>query len=337
MVESCGTTYAFGKLFNLTFSRKILMRVFLTVLSLVASAAASTSFAAEAFPLNARRILFLGDSITNSGHYVADIETQLRLQGIKPLPEFINVGLSSETCTGLSEPDHPFPRPDVHERLDRALEKVKPDVVVACYGMNDGIYHPFSEVRFQAYQAGIKMIVDKVHGIGAKIVLVTPPPFDATPLKSQPGKLLPAGAEKYAWFAIYENYDREVIQRYAAWVMAQKTSADMVVDVHGPLTDFLAERRQRDPAYHVASDGVHMNEAGHQVMAKAILKAWGVTSWKEPLAELRKLIKQREHLLHDAWLTHVGHERPGVKEGLPLGQAVGKANELARQIGVICD
>ncbi len=115
------------------------------------------------FPLSAKRILFLGDSITHAGGYVAWIETQLRLQGVKPMPEIINLGLSSETLSGLSEAGHPFPRPDVHERLDRALAKIKPDVVVACYGMNDGIYHPFSEERFRAYQEGVKRLIQKVH------------------------------------------------------------------------------------------------------------------------------------------------------------------------------
>ena len=123
----------------------------LLILSLVLQTAAAD----DSFPLTAQRILFLGDSITNSGYYVADIETQLRIQGVDPMPELVNIGLPSETCTGLSEPDHPFPRPDVHERLDRALAKVKPDVVVACYGMNDGIYYPFSNERFKAYQDGI--------------------------------------------------------------------------------------------------------------------------------------------------------------------------------------
>ena len=101
-----------------------------------------------AFPLTAQRILFLGDSITNSGYYVADIECQLRLQGLKDVPELINLGLSSETCSGLSEPAHPFPRPDVHERLQRALTMIQPDVVGACYGLIDGSYHPFDQDRF---------------------------------------------------------------------------------------------------------------------------------------------------------------------------------------------
>ncbi len=93
----------------------------------------------------AKTVLFLGDSITHSGHYISFIETRLRQDNDNRIPEIINLGLPSETCSGLSEPDHPFPRPTVHERLDRALTKIKPDLVFACYGMNDGIYYPFSE------------------------------------------------------------------------------------------------------------------------------------------------------------------------------------------------
>ena len=153
-------------------------------------------------PIEAKRVLFLGDSITNTGHYIAVFEAMLRESG-RPVPEMINLGLSSETCSGLSEPDHPFPRPNVHERLDRALAKVKPDLVFACYGMNDGIYYPFSEDRFKAYQDGINKLIEKVHAAKAKLILITPPPFDPLPLKKKK-KLRPAGSDKFAWFAIYE-------------------------------------------------------------------------------------------------------------------------------------
>ena len=291
----------------------------------------SASAGAEpSFPLRAKRILFLGDSITNSGYYVAHIETQMRIQGVASVPEIINIGLPSETCSGLSEPDHPFPRPDVHERLDRALEKVKPDVVVACYGMNDGIYYPFSEERFAAYKTGIEKLIAKVHAADAKLVLVTPPPFDPTPLKDK-GKLLPADAEKFAWFAIYENYD-DVLKKYAAFVMQQAENVEMVIDVHTPLNEFLAEQRRKDPTFHVASDGVHMNEAGHEIMSATILKAWGIESWETPSDQLRKLMKQKEGTLHDAWLTHVGHKRPKTKVGPPLKEAQSKAAALETQI-----
>ena len=89
-----------------------------------------------------QRVLFLGNSITYSGQYVADIEAYYRLVHPTLEIEWINVGLPSETVSGLSEEGHAdgaFPRPDLHERLERVLKQTQPDLVFANYGMNDGI------------------------------------------------------------------------------------------------------------------------------------------------------------------------------------------------------
>ncbi len=283
-----------------------------------------------AFPLQARKILFLGDSITHSGHYIYEIEARLRLQGVEPLPEFLNVGLSSETCTGLSEPGHPFPRPNVQGRLIRALELTKPDVVVACYGMNDGIYHPFDEERFRQYQQGLQRIVRESRARGARVVLLTPPPFD--PLgPSKQNKLRPADADEHAYFAMYEDYD-SVLKRYGKWILQQPELADLVIDVHSPLSAFTAQQRQSNPDFTLAPDGIHPNAEGHRVLAETILAAWGVEPTEPPDPALLKLVAQRGSLLHDAWLTHIGHERPGVKPGLPIEEAKTRAAELLEQI-----
>ena len=82
-----------------------------------------------------KRVIFLGDSITYSGGYVDILEAAARVDHPERAPEFINLGLPSETVSGLSEPGHAggqFPRPTVHERLDRVLAKTKPDLIVAC-------------------------------------------------------------------------------------------------------------------------------------------------------------------------------------------------------------
>ncbi len=86
------------------------------------------------FPLKAKKILFLGDSITHAGHYIALIEAQLSLASDDPPPVLINLGLPSETCSGLSEPDHPFPRPNVHERIDRGWPKSSPTLWLPATG-----------------------------------------------------------------------------------------------------------------------------------------------------------------------------------------------------------
>lgn len=278
----------------------------------------------------ARRIVFVGDSITYAGHYVSVVEARLRIAGLDPLPELINVGLPSETCSGLSEPDHPFPRPDVHERLSRVLQATQPDVVVACYGMNDGIYHPFDEKRFAAYRDGVNRLIDKVHAAGAKLVLMTPPPFDPLPLE-QRGVLRPAGVDKYAWFAVYEDYD-DVLARYAAWILAQTDRVEMVIDLHTPINAALSEARKGDPKHTMAGDGIHLDAHGHRLLAATILDAWGFGGDTQPSAEVLELIDRRQQLLRDAWLTHVGHKRPGIKDGLPLAAAQERSTQLDGQI-----
>lgn len=268
----------------------------------------------------AGRIVFLGDSITHDGHYIAILDAYLSQQRGASAPELINLGLPSETCSGLSEPDHPFPRPDVHERLERALTRARPSLVVACYGMNDGIYHPFSAERFATFQRGVNKLIDKVHAAGAKLVLMTPPAFDPLPMRKR-GKLLPAGKEKYAWFAIYEGYD-EVLARYAEWVLAQKERVEMVIDLHSPVAAYLLKRRAKDPDFVLSGDGVHLNAEGHEVLAAAILGAWDERA--DPAGvdpRLLELAVQRQKILHNAWLSHVGHKRPGMKAGLTLADA----------------
>lgn len=279
--------------------------------------------------LDGKKVLFMGDSITAAGHYVTVIETQLRASGIDPKTEFINLGLPSETCSGLSEPDHPFPRPNVQERLERALAKIKPDVVFACYGMNDGIYHPFSEERFQGYQTGVKKIIAKTKAAGAKLILMSPPPFDPLPLRNK-GKLAAKDANQFAYFVIYENYDNEVLKPYGDWVMTLEDHDDVeaVIDLHGPVNAYVTEQRKSDPQFTMSGDGVHLNKQGHDIMAETILKALGMSEFKEVSPEVQSLISQRQKVLHDAWLSEVGHLRPGVKAGLPIEEAKQKAADL---------
>lgn len=265
------------------------------------------------------RIVFLGDSITHGGHYITMLETyfQQEQRDVDDL-EWINLGLPSETCSGLSEPSHPFPRPNVHERLDRALEKMDPDVLVFCYGMNDGIYHPFDEDRFRAFQAGITSVVEKAKKTGAYVILLTPPAFDPLPMKRQ-GKLVPADGEEFAWHSIYEDY-ASVTQRYADWILTQRPTVDMVIDIHSPIVLNLEARRQTDPDYTMSNDGVHLNEEGHRIIANAILEAWEKPG-RSLDPGLYAQLSARQEIMHAAWLSHVGYLRPEVEPGLPMDEA----------------
>lgn len=282
-----------------------------------------------------RRVVFLGDSITYAGQFAEDVEAVLRVSDPALRCEFLNVGLPSETVSGLSEPGHAggqFPRPDLHERLDRVLAKTKPDLVVACYGMNDGIYHPFREDRFAKYRDGIKRLREKVTASGAKILHVTPSVFDPVPIKSQ---TLPAGLDEYR--RPYEGYD-DVLDRYSQWLTGQRAEGWDVVDVHGPMKRSLDAGRAKAPNFRLADDGVHVNAQGHWLIADAILRHWGVADGEKVLAadphgaEVLALVQQKQRSLKDAWLTATGHRRPGMSPGRPLDQALGTAAELDAKI-----
>ena len=280
------------------------------------------------FLRQAHRIVFLGDSITNDGRFINVIEAEFRHRFGGKAPEMINLGLPSETISGLSEPDHPFPRPNVHERLSRVLTKASPEVVIACYGINDGIYYPFDEKRFAAFQKGIRRLISVAKRSRTKLVLMTPPPFDPLPMRMK-GKLLPLGAPKYSWTKIYQDYD-QVMKRYAEFVLEQKSQVAQVIDLHTPINAFLAKQRKSDSKYTMSGDGVHIDLRGHQVLAKAILDAWKM----EPRAPkaLVDLLAKRRTVMHAAWLSAVGHKRPGVKPGLKLEEAYSKVKSIDRQL-----
>ena len=265
------------------------------------------------FTPNTRRIVFLGDSITYAGQYVEDVAAYAHARFPDRKLEFINVGLPSETVSGLSEPGHAggkFPRPDLHERLARVLTKTKPDLVFACYGMNDGIYLPFDESRFQLFQDGINWLHAQITGTGAKIVHLTPPVFDEAK----------GGHAGYG----------QVLDKYAGWLLAQRTNGWQVLDLHFPMKAYLADQRATNQTFAFSRDGIHPNAFGHWLMAKSILSQLGVSDAASSGNELELLarfpagesILQREQqdqaVWKDAWLTAIGHKRPGMKHGAPL-------------------
>jgi hypothetical protein len=48
--------------------------------------------------------------------------------------------------------------------------------------------------------------------------------------------------------------------------------------------------------------------------------------------EILNLIHTRNRILSDSWLTKIGHKRPGMAKGLPLDEAIAKAEELNQKI-----
>ena len=387
----------------------------------------------------AHRVVFLGDSITYSGQYVDDISLMVRHLAGDNAIEFLNLGLPSETLSGLSEPGHAhdsFPRPYLHDRLERLMTEMRPDLVIACYGMNDGIYYPFDPKKFERYRRGIQLLRERVLGSKARLILITPPTFDPVPIQN---RTLPAGLPEYR--EPYVGYN-DVLDRYSEWLLDQRTNGWTVIDVHFPMNQYLNQQRARDPGFVLASDGVHLGDTGHWLMAQLILyglkvptltssatidfvtaRSAGIgntrdfrkqngeldfvwtthppvpmpgfrlestfrrttttypphgqmdslivrraeagiyrlfvedqllsTASREELAagidmrqfpsvittdrgrHILQLLHSRNRIMSDAWLTWVGHKRPGMPKGLGIKEAEAEAASLDRQIQVL--
>ncbi len=190
---------------------------------------------------------------------------------------------AAKRSSNLSEVYHPGRRPCVLTRIDDELAKTKPAWVVACYGINCGIYHPFNEKRFAAYQAGIETLIKKVHASGARLILLTAPPYahsgpfpegsDAAAKEAIVAKAnveAEAAAEKdpnkFGYKTPYPYYDH-VMARYAQWLLTLNGRKDVwVVDVRGAMLPKVKEAHGKDP--------IHPNGLGHAIMAEAFLKQW---------------------------------------------------------------
>ncbi len=309
-------------------------RAFITLLLLALPAKAVDSPASEKLE-GVKRIVFLGDSITQAGDYVTDFECWLAANGLQA--EVINLGLGSETASDLTAEEnaehlkrHRFGRPSVSERLDRALAATKPDLLFVCYGMNDGSSLPSDDAGTKRFTDAITHLRDTAFTSGVKSVI-----FCTPPVRDDKGN------------ATLKFHD-ENLTRYSEWLLTKREAGWNVVDFHGPMRKALDEGRAKNPAFTLSNDGVHPGREGHWIMARELLTQFfgaeldGVTSAEALFPahgiEIRKLVNQRMRILFNAWMSKIGHQRPGVagapgaKPGLPIEQATENAAAITKQI-----
>jgi lysophospholipase L1-like esterase len=265
-----------------------------------------------------KTILILGDSITQMGDYVTDFDAWL----VKKYPDrrftVVNAGVASETISGLSEDNHAggrFPRPDLHERLERVLEKTKPDLIIACYGMNCGIYKELDDQRVARFQEGNLKLRAAAKKYNAEVVHMTPPIFDN---HGKPGF----------------DYDT-VLSAYSAWMVKQRENGWHVVDLHSDMRKKVDHAKASDPKFTVQKDTIHPDAAGHWMMAQPLIVFFGDTTSAQlasanDLLDAARLVavKQRMQFYQKAVHAETKPLRPGVPQGGTLESAAAEAKKL---------
>ncbi|TXG37189.1 SGNH/GDSL hydrolase family protein [Seonamhaeicola maritimus] len=314
--------------------KRLLLLLFITVFI------GCTKSETRELPLHNKKVLILGNSITQNGRYVDFIEYYLRKNYPEESLNIISVGLSSETASGDSESDHPFPRPWIHNRLDNALSFTKPDLVIACYGMNDGIYSNLNDTRFNNYKKGINKLKDKVEGQGANIIFLTPTIFDA----EQKKEFLLTDSDSYSYKTPYAHYNKEVLKTYANWLLESQDVP--VVDLHSYLTDIQTNYKKADSTFTLIPDAVHPNNMGHFYMAKKILndlypaiKIANVSIEFEQLKDdpLFSMVSKRRYVRSEGWREYIGYERGETIKTNDITPTINQVKALDKQISLILE
>ena len=254
----------------------------------------------HAQPLNKGRIAILGDSIANAGPWANEVENALKADKKFEACEIVNFAVPSETVAGLSEYGHAggrFPRPCLHECLDRVLQMYRPQLILACYGMNDGLMQAFDKARFQAYQEGNIRLKKAADAAKAEIVFITPPLFRG-------------------YSAEQAEYDA-VLDKYAEWLVSKRKDGWKVIDIRPGLRKLIAREKAGNPGFRYSGDGVHPGPEGHHMIAREVLA--GLV----PEIGLAPEVAEKDHRptpdtmkkhekVRNEWLVKTGHARPEI-------------------------
>nr|CAA9273290.1 hypothetical protein AVDCRST_MAG63-3118 [uncultured Armatimonadetes bacterium] len=235
---------------------------------------ASSATAPVPEPLrNVRRIVCLGDSITEGGEAPGGYVWLLRryLAALYPAQgiEVVNAGISGHKST------------DMLARFQSDVLDRKPDLVTISVGVNDvwhGFYdnHPLGDgprgVPLGAYRRNVEEMVTRARAAGARVVILS-----TTVIHED------LGNRENRKIDGYNRALRDIARRQRA----------SFVDFQRPFREMIAAYRRTTGARDdlLTTDGVHMNAAGNKVMAHALMAALGISP--EARAAVRAAAEKR--------------------------------------------
>ena len=195
------------------------------------------------------QIVAIGDSITQAGGYLKDVDAVLaRRYAELRLPPIVNVGISGQKAE------------DLVFRFERDVVDKKPAIVTISVGIND-VWHrvdqPHDPNVLAKYWINVSRMVDMAQKAGITVILLTPT-------------------------VIGENPELSANKRLRIYVEAEKQVARekkcILVDLHAMFFTAIARRpvALAGTDKWLTSDGVHMSPPGDALLAIGVLRALGV-------------------------------------------------------------
>ena len=222
----------------------------LTGLLLLGSASAG-----ELAVKNGQTIAFLGDSITAGGvaplGYVTMVVSGLEANGVKVAK--VPAGISGHKSNQMLE------------RLQRHVIDKKPDWMTLSCGVND-VWHGKRGVPLEQYKKNITEIVTRAQKAGIKVMILTSTMITEDPKAANNVKLA--------------DYNKFLVE-------LAKAQECLLADLNADMQAILAEAAKagQRPGRILTRDGVHMNPLGNAMMARGILRAFGLDDQQIAKAE----------------------------------------------------
>lgn len=205
------------------------------------------------------KITFVGNSITDGGHYHSFIWLYYMTRFPNERITIYNCGIGGDTAG------------DIYKRLDGDIFCHQPNVLTLTFGMNDSGYfeyngdnpQAFADKRVKESFDNYKLIEKRLKALpDTRIVLIGSSPYDET--------------------AVIENNTpfKDKNKAMLRIVDFQKESAREnnweFLDYNQPMTELNQLNQQKDPTFALCgNDRIHPDNDGHMVMAYLFLKAQG--------------------------------------------------------------
>ena len=193
------------------------------------------------------KVAFLGDSITQNGNNSAGGYLHLVANGLKAAG--VNIVVIPAGISGHKSDQ-------MLARVDADVLSKKPQWMLLSCGVND-VWHGAKGVPLEAYKTNLTAIVRKAQDAGVKVMILT-----ATMIRED--QQTPENQKLIA----YNDFLR---------VLAKEKGC-LLADLNRDMQAVVIEAKKTGER--ITTDGVHMAFGGNKMMAKGILRAFGVEEAK---------------------------------------------------------
>lgn len=243
------------------------MRSFFAILILALVAAPRVN-AQQVAPFHkGDRVVFVGNSITDGGHYHSYIWLYYMTRFPGQRIDVFNAGIGGDVAE------------QIYNRFDTDVFAKKPTVITLTFGMNDTGYGNFlrpdaakiADEKVQTAYTSFQKIEQKLMDYpSARKIMIASSPYDETSkIKNTP---LPKKNAAMLRIAAYQQ-------------IAAKAHQWGYVDFNTPLIDINLREQKKDSLFTLCGqDRIHPANDGHFVMAYTFLKSQGLTN--KPVADM---------------------------------------------------